>query len=893
MAPKQLRLVIALGTALAMATCLGCRAHDRSAAGAATSVDRILTRMTLDEKIALLHGAPEPAVTDQGEAGYLPGIARLRIPPLRFGDGPPGVLTRYASTALTATMGLAATFSIEDARANGLVIAREARSHGIDVVLQPYLNIQRDPAFERAYDTYGEDPLLTGSIGAALIQGIQGAGIMAQAKHFIGYDGAADISVDMRTLHEIYLAPFADAVAAGVASIMCGYDVINGRYACDNPQTLRSILRDDLHFEGFVTSDWGALHGTEFINAGVDLEMPGSGTVMDSFFEARLPGSRTPRAPLAGPIVNQIPEEPAPVASPAPTLRGSPPLGMLTALDEGRVSEARITQAAARILRQMERFGLLDGHAHVMQPSRADMQQRAEENTAIVRQTAEDAAVLLRNEAASLPLTDTDLASLAMIGPGALQTVAVGQAGEKALGRIERQLSPSAALRNLGAAHIKEAVADDMNGRTVPSPNLASDSGPGLERRDASGRLIGVDRELDFTVARGNALESGSRARWSGVLRIPQPGRYRLYLQVLGAGASLRIDGMRVIGTGLLQLHGNVHQPGEDNLLPSADGLDNLRTELFLAAGSHTLAIELEPEEAGQPVQLRLAWVTPEQRLADHRQAVAVARHAHTAVVFAWSRGRPAFQLPGDQDALIADVAAVNPHTIVVLNASEPVAMPWLDRVGAVLLMWYPGDEGGVATAEVLLGHAVPAGRLPFTWPRRLEQNLAHDPAHPERSSSGIDGRTTYSEGIFVGYRWFDQQQLEPLYPFGYGLSYGQFDYDGLSVGAAADGGLELEFQVHNAGAFAADEVPQVYLGAPSAPPPGIDFAPRSLTAFARVHLHSGETRRLQLHIAARALQYWSIAQRRWLTATGPRSVYVAASSRDPRLQAVTVIRAP
>jgi beta-glucosidase len=217
-------------------------------------VRALLAHMTLAEKISLLHGVPEGDATDQGEAGYLPGVSRLGIPALRFADGPPGVLTRYPATALPATMALAATFSRDDAHANGAVIARDAKALGIDVVLEPFINLNRDLGFARAYNTLGEDPLLTGVLGAALIQGIQNGGVMAQAKHFIAYDGAGDVTVGPQALHEIYLAPFASAVAAGVASIMCSYNLINGTYACGNRATLTGLLRQELHFEGCVTS---------------------------------------------------------------------------------------------------------------------------------------------------------------------------------------------------------------------------------------------------------------------------------------------------------------------------------------------------------------------------------------------------------------------------------------------------------------------------------------------------------------------------------------------------------------------------------------------------------------------------------------------------------------
>src|SRR5215471_14976749 len=241
-------------------------------------VAKLLSQMTLEEKMALVRGAREDPATDQGQAGYLTGVPRLGIPPIRMSDGPPGVLTRVPSQAETATMGLAATFSVKDAEDNGIVIGREAKSLGIDVVLQPFINIDRDITFERGYNTYGEDPVLTGAIRAALIRGIQAQKVMAQAKHYVGYDSnASNIVIDPQALREVYVAPFVDAVNAGLSSIMCSYNKLNGTYACGNREILVDILRKELGFKGFVTSDWGATHAPSFINAGLDMEMPGPG----------------------------------------------------------------------------------------------------------------------------------------------------------------------------------------------------------------------------------------------------------------------------------------------------------------------------------------------------------------------------------------------------------------------------------------------------------------------------------------------------------------------------------------------------------------------------------------------------------------------------------------
>src|SRR5271170_5976759 len=285
-------------------------------------VDRLLKQMTLEEKMDLVRGGLEDPSVYQGQAGYLPGVPRLHVPSLRMADGPPGLLTRVPGQAETATMGVAATFSTKDAEANGAVIGRDARSLGIDVVLQPFINIDRDITFARAYNTFGEDPMLTGAMGAAEIRGIQAQDIMSQAKHYIGYDSDSfNIFIDQQTLHEVYVAPFDEAVRAGVSSIMCSYNRLNGAFACGNADTLKTILRDQVGFKGFVTSDWGGVHDVDFINQGLTMEMPGEvaddspfAGMMHTYFRTAPVSTDAPTKPnlaaLAGMLGGTIPEEP-------------------------------------------------------------------------------------------------------------------------------------------------------------------------------------------------------------------------------------------------------------------------------------------------------------------------------------------------------------------------------------------------------------------------------------------------------------------------------------------------------------------------------------------------------------------------------------------------------
>jgi beta-glucosidase len=328
-----------------------------------------------------------------------------------------------------------------------------------------------------------------------------------------------------------------------------------------------------------------------------------------------------------------------------------------------------------------------------------------------------------------------------------------------------------------------------------------------------------------------------------------------------------------------------VQLAGQDNIAPTLDGLDNVRRSVQLKAGNHAIEVEVDPDTSEAPVQVRLNWYTPDQRKTDHDAAIAAAKGAKVAVVFAWTRLHPTFGLPGDQDKLIEEIAAVNPNTIVVLNTSLPVALPWIDKVKAVLEMWWPGDEGGWSTANLLLGKTSPAGRLPVTWGKRLQDYPATDPKHPERSTKGVNGKTTYSEGVNVGYRWFDREKIDPLYPFGYGLTYTTFAYSGLKVAKASDGGLEVNLKITNTGKVASDEVPQVYLSAPSQIPDGVQFPVRSLVAFDRIHLRAGESKTVTLNVAPRQLEYWSTANGKWMRAAGSRTLSVGASSRDLKLE--------
>ncbi|ABF41111.1 glycoside hydrolase, family 3-like protein [Candidatus Koribacter versatilis Ellin345] len=850
-------------------------------------VDKLLSQMTLEEKITLIHGTQEDPKVYQGQAGYLAGVPRLGIPGLRLADGPPGVLTRHPSQAETATMGVAATFSEKDAEANGLVIGREDRALGIDVSLQPFVNIDRDLEFGRGYNTFGEDPYLTSVMGAAEIKGIQSQHVMAQVKHYVGYDSdGTSTYIDDQTLHEVYVAPFDAAVKADVSSIMCSYNRLNGTFACGNKDSLTTILRDQIGFKGFVTSDWGATHAVNFINAGLDMEMPGEPAEnapfsLPSFFDLKPVPAAPDMSKLSAMIEdndnmfgNHIPEEPAKQPGDLGDFGTKlDPKKLKEALADGTVTEAAITRAAGRVLYEIVHFGYMDGQ------SKHDVTTQAiEANAKIIEKTGEDSAVLLKNDGAALPLKDLD--SVVLIGPTAAQVDAIGINGERSVGLPERQIGPLAAMKKISGKNIQFAVADDMTGTTIPAAMLTHDGKPGLLR--TTGDKQQTDAQLDFTKKNGKALAANSIVKWTGEINVPAAGNYWIYLQALGANAVINLDGKKLSATGAFQggVHGDILQANQDNVIPTPDGLDNVRRAVDLTAGAHKVEITTSDDTSKAPVQMRLNWYTPQQRQADHDAAIAAAKKAKTAVVFVWTRLEPVFGLPGDQDKLVEEIAAVNPNTVVVLNTSQPVALPWVDKVKAVLEMWWPGDEGGWATANILLGKTSPAGRLPVTWAKKLTDYAATNPRFPERSKKGVGHKTTYSEGVHLGYRWFDKENVEPLFAFGHGLSYTTFEYSGLKIAKAADGGLDVSLTIKNTGGVDSDEVPQVYLGAPGSGPQDAQFPVRKLVAFDRVQIGAGKSQTVSLHVPERQLQYWSTKDQKWVTLTASRTLSVGGSSR-------------
>src|SRR4051794_35542515 len=755
-------------------------------------VTSLIGQMTLDEKLSFVSGVTDPQGV--GAAGYAPGVSRLGIPPLRLTDGPAGVrlIGRTGSTALPTPVELASTFDDGLAGKYGEVLGRDTRAWGLDVVLGPMTNIIRAPQGGRNFETFSEDPLVSGRMSASEVKGIQSQGAIATIKHFAENNQEAsratvNVNVDEQTLREIELPAYQAAVDAGVGAVMCSYNLVNGLHSCSNNQLLNTILKGEWGFGGWVMSDWGATQSATDIQAGLDQEMYNIG-VTPAHFASELK----------------------------------------SAIAAGTIPVAALDGAVARIVGQMDRFGLLDGAA-TTRPQR-DPAAAAK----VAQDVAEQGAVLLKNSGA-LPLT-ASTTSLGLIGPTAI-TPKIGGGGSAHVVPASATSPVDAITARAGSGtSVKSAPGIDLTGVPIPASVLSPAS------------------PLDAT---GSANVAPGTLPYTGTLTVPADGDYTFVFSPPTYGP-LSIDGKQLLFCILEACSGSVH----------------------LTAGAHPFSFTAI--NIGAPAPMRLTWITPAGAAQAKADAVALAKTVQTPIVFAYDDGtegadRASLSLPGTQDDLISSVADANPNTIVVLNTGSSITMPWLSKVKAVLDTYYPGQNGAEATARLLYGDVNPSGKLTQTFPAALDQTpVAGNPL----TYPGVNNQENYSEGIFVGYRWYDKNNVAPLYPFGYGLSYTTFGFSNPTVGPRADGGVDVSFNVTNTGSRAGAEVPQVYVG-PGPAVSGVQQAVRALGGYSKVTLAPGETKRVSVTVAARAFQYWSTTSHSWVTNLGSRTIWAGNSSTN------------
>lgn len=841
----------------------------------------LMKAMTLDEKMALVAGDDAPDKNERPQTGYLPGVPRLGVPPRRDSDGDGLDMHGFTeTTSFPSRVGVAATFDRTASRDQGIIQGREARANEYDLLYAPQLDICRSPNFGRNNTTFGEDPYLSGQMGIGEVTGMQSQGLMAQIKHYIMYNGQLGVPfawrpivptvVDDRTLHEIYLPPFETAIKeAKPSSVMGSYQMfrvtpqqLTPNWACGNSHTLISILRGQLDFKGFVLSDYGATHATDEILNGLDQQ----------YMNAR--PAVTPN--FGGPYFGA---DLRPFVDPESSNYS---LTYAQALD----------RAVAYVLYQYERFGLMacaspQGPVDGKLPERPTMDKKA--GMAVSLRLAEEAPVLLKNDNYVLPLSDEVLREgIAVIGPTASQMMANGLDAERSGGYDDRvALSPLHSMRQQAPddAKISYSVGVDWMGDTVPATAFNG----GLARTSDKSKETVIDDNINFW--NSEELKPGEAYTWSSKLHVPVTATYYLWIQQnFRIPARFYGDLWGVPQTKIFIDGGEIKM--EDIPVPLSTYPENFMPEngvniggsRIIKEGEHDITITTTiPAEMEQLVSFRLTWSNFDETM---RGAVEAAKKAKVAVVFADDNGGPPSvdtltglnPLADNQDTLIKAVAEVNSNTVVVVTSGNLVDMPWFSDVAAVMEVWYPGQEGGTAIANLLYGKANPSGRLPLTLPKSWDDTAFAE--HPERYL-GANGEVTFSDGLFVGYRWYDHMNIKPFLPFGFGLSYTTFEYSDMDTKATDDGGLTVSFAVCNTGSVEGTAIPQVYVGKPESISADIPHVEKSLAQFNRVLLQPGEKKSAELHIAPRAFEHWNVNEQTWIRDLGKRRISVGTSSGE------------
>ena len=765
-----------------------------SHAPVAQRVAQVMTHMTIPDEITMVEGQG----TTNPYVFYMAGIPSLCIPAMGEEDGPNGVADGLTNvTQLPAGVALAATFDPSLANQYGQVIGSEEVGKGASVNLGPTVNIDRDPRWGRSFETYTEDPYLNGALATNEIGGVQSTGELDQVKHFAAYNQetyrntpADDVIVSNRVLQEIYLPAFQAAVQdAGAASVMCSYSYINGNAACNNSFTETNVLRDQWAFPGFVTSDYGALHGTDGAVDGTDQEQPFN------------------------------------------TNFGAP---LETAVENGTIPQSVLNTMVQRILTEMFRFNLIANP----RTGSTSTPVTTPAHQAVGTDVAETGTTLLKNSGSVLPLSGTHGGNVAVIGPAASASVTYGGGGSAAV-------LPSATVSPL----------------------------QGIQAAAGSGTHVGYTQGLptdtslpaipaaDLSPAYAPTPFGGS---YTGTLTAPETGTYVLALTNdcgCYTPTYLSLNGKQLL----------------DN--PSTPPVHTYSVAVNLTAGqTYTLAISGDSDA--------LTWGIPSALAPGIAAAVTAAKAASTAVVVvsddteSEATDRLSLNLPSAQDELISAVAAANPHTVVVINAGAPVVMPWLNQVAGVLDAWYPGQSSGTALASVLFGQTDPSGHLPVTFP----QNLSQVPASTTAQFPGNGTTVQYSEGLDIGYRWYNAKDIQPLFPFGYGLSYTTFAYSNLRVTPVVNGTQDVRVSatVTNVGNRSGADVAQLYV----TDPPATGEPPRQLKGFQRVSLAPGQSTRVQFTVTPSDISWFdtsapdsSATGGGWSQSAGLYQVYVGDSA--------------
>ncbi len=834
----------------------------------------LVSRLTLEEKVSLCHGSNTWTVA---------AIPRIGLTePLTLSDGPNGVrkqliLDGYGdagrdddhSTALPRTTVLAATWDRELAAEFGDVMGAEARERNKDVLLGPDVNLMRSPLTGRNFEYMGEDPCLAAEMGVPIIRSMQVYDIAACAKHYTPNNqrnkcSPEETRADERVLREIYLPPFEAAVKkGGVLTVMTAYDQFRGEPCSQSDHLINRILKKEWGFRGVALSDWGGLHTTiAGALGGLDLEMGPT---------AKIKHFKQP---------------------------------LLDAVKSGEVPEAVVTDKARRMIYLNACLKKIGGER------RAAGSRNTPEHQAAARRIAEGGIVLLKNDAGVLPLNPAGIKKVLVLGENADLQFCDG--GGSSQVKPPYEITPFEGIRRYFGDkadvtlmplrltnRFTEIPSDVLSGRKWQAEYFSNTKleGEPVQAKDWHPRINSQDSRL-----RKDVPATGFSVRWTGKITAPETGLYVLGADHTG-GLRVELDGKRLVDD---------WQDGENRFADAPMELEKDRV--------YSLVVE-SFQSARNPF-IRVRWQEPSIAPPTKNELVSAVKAADAVIVFTGNQinrgrapkvedeqraieseamNRPNLQGPDGQDKAVATVLEVTPNAVVVNLSGAPVAMPWVERAPTILHAGFGGMEAGTALARVLFGDVNPSGKLPYTFPVRLEDcppQLVGD--YTLFSDSGDvlvkmpgknQGKVDYSEGLFVGYRWFDEKNIEPLFPFGHGLSYTTFDIGAPELSAAAikpGEDLTVKVKVSNTGTRAGAEVVQLYVADPEA---SVVRSPRELKGFAKIFLQPGETREVEMKLVMRDLSFWDIESGGWNAEPGQFRVMVGNSSRAKFKEAVFVLK--
>jgi beta-glucosidase len=789
----------------------------------------ILAKLTLEQKIDLLGGT---------DGMFTQAIPSVDLPRLKMSDGPLGVRSWGPTTAYAGGAALAATWDPEVARKVGEGLGRDARARGVHFLLALGVNIARSPVNGRNFEYLSEDPFLNARLAVPYIEGVQAQGVSATLKHFAANNQEYDrhnvsSDVDERTLREIYMPAFEAAVKeAKVTAVMNSYNLLNGVHATQNEFLNLKVLKGEWNFQGLLMSDWDATYdGVGAANNGLDLEMPYA-----KFMNRK---------------------------------------ELLPAVKAGKVKESTIDDKIIRLLRVALRYHWIGPDAR---PQLVDsISTYSIEDRAAALAGARESITLLKNDGHILPLDTAKVKTIAVIGPDAWPAVTGGGGSSQA--KAFEPISILTGLSNLAA----QSGVNVVYARGLPTVaeifgNTNFEGEVHIEtfaNHDFSGTAQESHQSQinDLKQAIWDATDPNPRSlRYTATYKPEKSGKYLLLAAASGEDSfTVKVDDKQLLA-----------QPHREGQIP-------LSTTIELTAGKpiHIVA-DYVPHTPGVRFALGLAL----QSSLISEDARRLAKMADAVVLSIGYDGDTesegydrTFELPWGQDALIEAITAANPRTVVTLTGGGATdTHRWLDKVPALLMTYYPGQEGGTAVAEVLLGKQNPEGKLPVTFDRDWKENPSYDYYYSHQEADGLE-HVHYKDGLMVGYRYWTSTGKHALYPFGYGLSYTTFAFANLTVPETVKvgGTAAVSFDVTNTGSVAGAEVAQLYVSELGA---NVKRPERELKGFEKIRLAPGETKHVTLNLDARSFSYWDEASKNWKMDAGKFLIHVGDSSESTPLEA-------